>query len=81
MVPQRQMFPAMAASISSSLGDVFSVSRAAALMIWPGWQKPHCGTWASIQAFCTLWPPSKLSIVVMLWPSRSPMAITQDRTA
>ena len=37
-VPHRQMFPAMAASMSASLGALFSVRRAAALMIWPDWQ-------------------------------------------
>ena len=24
-------------------------------MIWPFWQKPHCGTCSSIQACCTGW--------------------------
>ena len=30
--------PLMAASMSASLGFFFSVSSAAALMIWPDWQ-------------------------------------------
>ncbi len=37
-VPQRQMFPDIAASISSSLGEAFWASNAAALMICPAWQ-------------------------------------------
>ena len=37
-VPQRQMFPAMAASMSSSVGFVFWARRAAADMSWPDWQ-------------------------------------------
>ena len=37
-VPQRQMFPAMAASISSSVGFVFWARSAAADMSWPDWQ-------------------------------------------
>src|SRR5207248_5259716 len=41
-VPQRQMLPRMASSISLSVSCLFSFftssSSAAALMIWPGWQ-------------------------------------------
>ncbi|MNN47128.1 hypothetical protein D3C81_1615340 [compost metagenome] len=37
-VPQRQMFPDIAASISSSDGSGVSMIRLAADMIWPGWQ-------------------------------------------
>src|ERR1700730_11400978 len=52
-VPQRQMFPLMASSISASVGLGFFASSAAADMICPDWQYPHCGTSSSIQAFCT----------------------------
>src|SRR6185312_11033164 len=37
-VPQRQMLPAMALSISASVGLGFSVRSAVADMIWPDWQ-------------------------------------------
>src|SRR5687767_9205293 len=37
-VPHRQIFPAIAASISASVGRGVRASRAAALMICPGWQ-------------------------------------------
>src|SRR5262249_42032908 len=37
-VPQRQMLPAIAASMSASSGDGFDASSAAADMIWPDWQ-------------------------------------------
>jgi hypothetical protein len=37
-VPQRQIFPAIAASISLSSGLGVAASSAAADMIWPGWQ-------------------------------------------
>ena len=37
-VPQRQRLPAMAASMSASVGLGFSARSAAADMIWPDWQ-------------------------------------------
>src|SRR6267154_475397 len=37
-VPQRQIFPDIASSISLSVGLAFSFRRIAALMIWPDWQ-------------------------------------------
>jgi hypothetical protein len=37
-VPQRQMLPDIAASMSASLGFGFAESRAAADMICPDWQ-------------------------------------------
>ena len=37
-VPQRQRFPAMASSMSWSVGRGLRASSAAAAMIWPGWQ-------------------------------------------
>src|SRR2546425_1268444 len=37
-VPQRQIFPVMASSMSLSVGFAFSASKTAALMIWPDWQ-------------------------------------------
>ena len=43
-VPQRQMLPSMALSIWLSVGLGVFCSSAAACMIWPGWQYPHCAT-------------------------------------
>src|SRR5262249_16106531 len=43
-VPQRQIFPAMAALISLSLGCGVAANSAAADMICPDWQYPHCTT-------------------------------------
>src|SRR5690349_1733291 len=40
-------------SMSSSLGLGFLARSAAAAMIWPLWQYPHCGTSTSSHAFCT----------------------------
>ena len=37
-VPQRQMLPDMAESMSASLGVLFFASSAQALAIWPDWQ-------------------------------------------
>jgi hypothetical protein len=37
-VPQRQMLPAIASSMSASVGCGVRASRAAALMICPAWQ-------------------------------------------
>ena len=37
-VPQRQMFPAIAASMSASVGLGVALSSATALMTWPDWQ-------------------------------------------
>src|ERR1035438_3318837 len=48
----------MAASISLSVGLGLAASNAAAAMIWPAWQDPHCGTSISCQASCTGCVPS-----------------------
>ena len=37
-VPQRQMLPAMASSMSASSGAAYCASSAAAVMICPDWQ-------------------------------------------
>src|SRR5207237_9145801 len=49
-VPQRQILPVIAWSISSSVGLGFSRSSTAALISCPDWQYPHCGTSSSIHA-------------------------------
>src|SRR5438093_12967406 len=41
-VPQRQMLPVSASSMSSSVGLGISLSSTAALIICPDWQYPHC---------------------------------------
>src|ERR1043166_428005 len=43
----------IASSMSASVGFGFFFSSAAAAMIWPDWQYPHCGTSTESQAFCT----------------------------
>ena len=40
-VPQRQMLPVIAVSMSASFGFAFFASSAAAAMICPDWQYPH----------------------------------------
>src|SRR3569833_653794 len=49
-VAQRQMLPAIAASISASEGLEFVASNAAADITCPLWQYPHCGTSRCTQA-------------------------------
>src|SRR5215218_10192142 len=71
-VPQRQTFMILSMSASEGLGLLFS--SAAACMICPDWQKPHCATSSSIQACCTgCRPPSgpRPSIVVTFFPTTS----------
>ena len=43
----------IASSMSASVGLGLAFSSAAAAMIMPDWQKPHCGTSSATQAFCT----------------------------
>jgi serine acetyltransferase len=43
-VPQRQMLFDIALSTSASVGRGFFLRNATAVMIWPDWQYPHCGT-------------------------------------
>src|SRR5271166_217801 len=83
-MPQRQMFPLIAASMSVSLGFAFFASSAAADMICPDWQYPHCGTSPATQAVCTARPnlePPIASIVVILWPTALATGNTQERVA
>ena len=65
------MFPFMYATISSLLGFLFDSYSAAACIIWPDWQYPHCGTCASIQAFWSGWDRffERPSIVVTDFPA------------
>ena len=77
------MLPAIASSMSASLGSGLLTNSALADMIWPDWQYPHCGTSASIQAFWTGWLASgdKPSIVVTVFPATVEIAVPQDRVA
>src|SRR3990170_406935 len=65
-VPQPHTFPCIALSMSASVGFGLLASNAAADMICPAWQYPHCGTSTSNHAFCNGCDPSadKPSIVV-----------------
>src|SRR6202521_2627514 len=75
------MFPLMASSISASVGLGFFASSAAAAMICPDWQYPHCGTASWIQAFCTGCDASaeSPSIVVIFFPATLETGVMQDR--
>src|ERR1700726_4689295 len=49
-VPQRQILPSMPSMICWRVGRGFDLRRAAACMICPDWQYPHCGTCSAIHA-------------------------------
>src|SRR5450631_1424062 len=82
-VPQRQIFPLMASSISLSVGLEFSASKTAALIICPDWQYPHCGTSSSIQAFCSgcVKSSESPSMVVTCLPAARESGATHERIA
>src|SRR5579871_590474 len=73
----------MAESISLSEGLGFFASRAAADIICPTWQYPHCGTSISCHASCTGCVPSaeSPSSVVTVWLPTAETGVWQDRTA
>src|SRR6266540_1529420 len=81
-VPQRQML-VIAVSISASEGCGFFASSAAAAMICPDWQYPHCGTSSSIHARCTTCERflDRPSIVVTRLPATADTGSTQVRVA
>src|SRR6267143_5114294 len=74
---------AMASSMSASDGFVLTASSAAALIICPGWQYPHCGTWICSQALCTGCDRSvdNPSIVVICLPMTALTGVTHERNA
>ena len=81
-VPQRHMFSI--ASMSASVGFFVRLSESTAAMIWPGWQKPHCGTSMSSQPCCTgcnVPPLARPSIVVTFLPRTAETLVTQVCTA
>jgi hypothetical protein len=66
--------------MSASVGVFVFFKRAAAAMIWPGWQKPHCATSSSSHACCTgcsSSPSARPSMVVTSRPSHAPTGTTQ----
>src|SRR5262249_52002661 len=69
--------------MSASDGFAFRASKAAADMIWPDWQYPHCGTSASIQARWMGWLASaeRPSMVVMFLPATDDIAAPHERVA
>src|SRR5712691_4057344 len=75
------MLPAIAASISASVGLGFLASSAAADINCPDWQYPHCGTCSAIQASCSAWLAvgDRPSIVVTFLPTAAETCVTQDR--
>src|ERR1019366_10538297 len=82
-VPQRHRFPFIAESISLSVGFGVLASSAAADMICPAWQYPHCGTSISCQANWHGWVPSgdrPSSVVTGLAPTAE-TGVRQARNA
>src|SRR5665213_1646514 len=77
------MLPFIASSISLSFGLEFFASRAAADMICPDWQYPHCGTSTAIHARCTGWLLSGEipSMVVIFFPATLDTGVTHERAA
>src|SRR5215510_5019783 len=75
------MFPAIAASMSASVGLVFAANKADADMISPDCQQPHCGTSSAIQAFCIGWLASadSPSMVVIFLPLTDATVVMQER--
>ena len=81
LVASAQM-PDMACLTCASLGRGVCASNAAACMIWPDWQYPHCGTCSATQACCTgCWSCGlRPSMVVTFVPAAAASVIWQDRT-
>src|SRR6187455_1221675 len=67
--------------MSASVGLGMRASSAAADMICPDWQKPHCGTSSSIQARCTGWSlfPESPSMVVTRLPATAESGVVHER--
>src|SRR5260221_5644731 len=76
------MLPAIASSMSASLGFGFLANKALSDMIWPDWQYPHCGTSSASQARWILLPTGVVpmaSIVVMCLPAATETGVMQER--
>jgi hypothetical protein len=78
------MLPDIASLMSESLGCGLLASSAAADIIWPDWQYPHCGTSRSSQAFWILAPacvaPTASMVVIADVPILS-IDVMQERVA
>jgi hypothetical protein len=72
----------IAASMSLSVGRGVLASRAAAAIICPDWQYPHCGTSSSIHAACRVFMRAgeRPSIVVTFLFAAAAMVSLHDRT-
>src|SRR5690606_31767756 len=81
--PHRPRLAAMRSTISSREGWGRACNKAAARMICPDWQYPHCGTCSAIHAFCKGWSPfgDRPSIVVTERPSALSSGVRQANTA
>src|SRR5882762_6210730 len=78
------MLPDIASSMSESVGCGLLARSAAADMIWPDWQYPHCTTSRSSQAFWILAPAAVAPIASIVVISEVPMlsiGVMQERVA
>src|SRR5467141_4126012 len=76
------MLPAMALSMSASLGLAVAASSALADMTWPDWQYPHCGTLSASQAAWTVLPAGvapMASMVVTRLPTAAETGVMHER--
>src|SRR5882724_4801375 len=75
------MLPLIAASMLASVGAGLAARSAAADMICPDWQYPHCTTSSSAQARCRGWSPraDSPSMVVTFFPSAAESGVQQER--
>src|SRR5580704_3381738 len=82
-MPHRHKFPIIAESICSSVGLGVFDNSAAADMICPGWQYPHCGTCSAIHACCTGCELSadNPSMVVIFFDPTEETGVWHERTA
>src|ERR1035438_1746318 len=77
------MLPSMLESMSWSVECGLDFNMAAACMIWPLWQYPHCGTLRASKSFGSGGSPAALSpsMVVMRLPAASRIGVRQLRAA
>src|SRR3979409_1357548 len=76
------MLPFMCCTIWSRLGLLFLASSAAACLICPEWQEPHCGTCLATHAFCSGCSPlgESPSMVVIFLPAAAETGVEHERT-
>jgi hypothetical protein len=76
------MLPAIASSMSESLGLGLLTKSALADMIWPDWQYPHCGTSSASRARWILLPAGvapMASMVVICLPAAADTGVIRER--